>query len=95
MREVQNTCGVSGYTYSRELHGAINPALGFFAVDACFISHPSFSSLHCSEPAQLTHRCNLNLSESTVEREFPSPRSAAICNVKAWRKHSIVVERGK
>jgi hypothetical protein len=87
VREVQNT-GVSGYANNRELFGAVNPALGFFAVDACFIPYPSFSS------SQLKHGCNSNLSESTAEREFPSPRSAAICTVKAWRKRSIV-ERGK
>ena len=47
MREVQNT-GVSGY--NRKLLGAVDPALGFFAVAGCLIPHPSFSSLHGSEP---------------------------------------------
>ena len=93
MREVQNT-GVSGYTNNRELLGAVDPALGFFAVAGCLISHPSFSSLHGSEPMRLNHGCNPNLSENTVEREFPSPRSTAICTAKAWRKR-LIVERGK
>ena len=81
MREVQNT-GVSGYTNNREL-------------DGCSIPQPSFSSLHRSGPMRLNHGCKLNSSENTVEREFPSPRSTAIYTVKAWRKRSIVVERGK
>ena len=80
MREVQNT-GVSGYTNNRELLGAVDPALGFFAVDGCSIPHPSFSSLPGSEPVRLNHGCNLNSSENTVEREFPSPRSTAIYTI--------------
>ena len=75
MREVQNT-GVPGYTCNRELYRAVDPALGSFAVDACLIPYPSFSS------ARLNLSCNSNLSESTVEREFPSPRSTAICTLK-------------
>jgi hypothetical protein len=93
MREVQNT-GASGYSNNRELLGAVNPALGFFAVDGCLIPYPSFFSLHGTGAMRLNLSCNPNSSENTVEREFPSPRSAAIYTVKAWRKRSIV-ERGK